>query len=254
MILAIDIGNTNIVTGCVEGKEILFRERLSTAHRATRLEYSALFKTAFDMYGVNAKNIEGAIISSVVPSVTNTVKEAIEKLCDIKVMVVGPGIKTGVSIVIDNPAQLGSDLAVDAVASLAEYSVPQIVVDMGTATTISAINKDRQFIGGAILPGVAVSHDALITRTSQLPKIAFEKPKKIIGSNTVDSIKSGILYGNAGAIDGIIERFEEELGEKCTVIATGGLAKVIVPLCKKEIIVDEDLLLKGLMIIYDRNK
>lgn len=254
MILAIDIGNTNIVTGCIEGKDILFRERLSTAHRATRLEYSALFKTAFDMYGIDAKNIEGAIISSVVPSVTNTVKEAIEKLCSIKVMVVGPGIKTGVSILIDNPAQLGSDLAVDAVASLAEYSVPQIVVDMGTATTISAINKDRQFIGGAILPGVAVSHDALITRTSQLPKIAFEKPKKIIGSNTIDSIKSGILYGNAGAIDGIIERFEEELGEKCTVIATGGLAKVIVPLCKKEIIVDEDLLLKGLMIIYEKNK
>lgn len=254
MILAIDIGNTNIVTGCIEGKDILLRERLSTAHRATRLEYSALFKTAFDMYGIDAKNIEGAIISSVVPSVTNTVKEAIEKLCSIKVMVVGPGIKTGVSILIDNPAQLGSDLAVDAVASLAEYSVPQIVVDMGTATTISAINKDRQFIGGAILPGVAVSHDALITRTSQLPKIAFEKPKKIIGSNTIDSIKSGILYGNAGAIDGIIERFEEELGEKCTVIATGGLAKVIVPLCKKEIIVDEDLLLKGLMIIYEKNK
>lgn len=254
MILVVDIGNTNIVVGCVEGKNILFRERLSTAHRATKLEYSVLFKTAFDMYGIEYKTIEGAIISSVVPSVTNVVKEAIENLCGISVMVVGPGIKTGVSIVIDNPAQLGSDLVVDAVASVEEYSVPQIVIDLGTATTVSAINKNKQFLGGAILPGVAVSHDALIGKTAQLPKVAFEKPKKIIGSNTIDSIKSGILYGNAGAIDGIIERFEEELGEKCTVIATGGLAKVIVPLCKREIIVDEDLLLKGLMLIYEKNK
>ena len=254
MILVVDIGNTNIVAGCVEGKEILFRERLSTAHRATKLEYSVLFKTAFDMYGVDYKAIDGAIISSVVPSVTNTVKEAIEKLCSISVMVIGPGVKTGISIVIDNPAQLGSDLVVDAVASVEEYSVPQIIIDMGTATTISVIDKNKQFLGGAILPGVAVSHDALIGRTSQLPKVAFERPKKLIGSNTIDSIKSGILYGNAGAIEGIVERYEEELGEKCTVVATGGLAKVIVPLCKRDIIVDEDLLLKGLMLIYEKNK
>lgn len=254
MILVIDIGNTNIVAGCVEGKNILFRERLSTAHRATRLEYSVLFKTAFDMYGVDYKAIDGAIISSVVPSVTNIVKEAIENLCGISVMVVGPGLKTGISIIIDNPAQLGSDLVVDAVAGIEEYPLPQIIVDMGTATTVSAINRQKQFLGGAILPGVAVSHDALIGRTSQLPKVAFEKPKKIIGSNTIDSIKSGILYGNAGAIEGIVDRFESELGEKCTVIATGGLAKVIVPLCKRDIIVDEDLLLKGLMLIYEKNK
>ncbi len=254
MILVIDIGNTNIVAGCVEGKEILFRERLSTAHRATMLEYSVLFKTAFEMNGIDFKKIEGAIISSVVPSVTNIVKDAIAKLCCVTPMIVGPGVKTGVSIVIDNPAQLGSDLVVDAVASVEEYSVPQIVIDMGTATTISVIDGKKQYLGGAILPGVAVSHDALIGRTSQLPKVAFEKPKKMIGSNTVDSIKSGIMYGNAGAIEGIVDRFEEELGEKCTVIATGGLAKAIVPLCKREIIVDEDLLLKGLMLIYEKNK
>lgn len=254
MILVIDIGNTNIVAGCVEGKEILFRERLSTAHRATMLEYSVLFKTAFEMNGIDYKKIEGAIISSVVPSVTNVIKDAIAKLCDVTPMIVGPGVKTGISIVIDNPAQLGSDLVVDAVASVEEYSVPQIVIDMGTATTISVVDGKKQFLGGAILPGVAVSHDALIGRTSQLPKVAFEKPKKLIGSNTVDSIKSGIMYGNAGAIEGIVDRFEEELGEKCTVIATGGLAKAIVPLCKREIIIDEDLLLKGLMLIYEKNK
>ena len=254
MILVIDIGNTNIVAGCVEGKDILFRERLSTAHRATMLEYSVLFKTAFEMNGIDYKKIEGAIISSVVPSVTNIIKDAISKLCNVTPMIVGPGVKTGISIVIDNPAQLGSDLVVDAVASVEEYSVPQIVIDMGTATTISVIDGKKQYLGGAILPGVAVSHDALIGRTSQLPKVAFEKPKKLIGSNTVDSIKSGIMYGNAGAIEGIVDRFEEELGEKCTVIATGGLAKAIVPLCKREIIIDEDLLLKGLMFIYEKNR
>ncbi|MBQ8764366.1 MAG: type III pantothenate kinase [Clostridia bacterium] len=254
MILVIDIGNTNIVAGLIDGKDILFRERLSTAHRATKLEYSVLFKTAFDMYDIDYKKVEGAIISSVVPSVTNIVRDAVESLCGISVMVVGPGVKTGISIVIDNPAQLGSDLVVDAVAGIEEYPLPQIIIDMGTATTVSVIDKKKQFLGGAILPGVAVSHDALIGRTSQLPKVAFEKPKKMIGSNTVDSIKSGILYGNAGAIEGIADRFEEELGEKCTVIATGGLAKVIVPLCKRDIIVDEDLLLKGLMLIYEKNK
>ncbi len=254
MILVIDIGNTNIVAGCVEGREILFRERLSTAHRATKLEYSVLIKTAFEMHNIDYKKIDGAIISSVVPTITKVVKEAIENLCPIDVMIVGPGVKTGISIVIDNPAQLGSDLVVDAVASVEEYSVPQIVIDMGTATTISAIDSKKQFLGGAILPGVAVSHDALVGRTAQLPKVAFEKPRKIIGSNTVDSIKSGIMYGNAGAIEGIVDRFEEEIGEKCTVIATGGLAKAIVPLCKREIIIDEDLLLKGLMLIYEKNK
>lgn len=254
MILAIDIGNTNIVTGCIKDGKILFRERLSTNHTATKLEYSAIFKTAFDMYGINSGEIDGAIISSVVPSVTSVVKDSIETLFGTQVMVVGPGIKTGISIVIDNPAQLGSDLVVDAVAGVSEYSVPQIIIDMGTATTITAIDREKRFLGGAIMPGVGVSHDALIDRTSQLPKIALEKPKKVIGSNTIDCIKSGIIYGNAGAIDGIIDRYREELGEDCTVIATGGLAKVIAPLCKNEIIIDEDLLLKGLMLIYEKNK
>ena len=254
MILLVDIGNTNIVTGCAEKGKILFCERLSSNHRATVLEYVTVFRTAFELYDIDAKKIDGAIISSVVPALTNVIKDAIEKFCKVSAMIVGPGIKTGISIVIDNPAQLGSDLITGAVASVAEYGVPQIVIDMGTATTISVINKDKQYIGGAIMPGLRVSHDALITRTSQLPKIAFEKPKKIIGSNTIDCIKSGMLYGNAGAIDGLIDRFNEELGENCTVIATGGLAKTVVPLCKNEIIIDEDLLLKGLMLIYEKNK
>ena len=254
MILAIDIGNTNIVLGCFDDEKIILRERLSTNHTATILEYAATIKTAFDMYGIDPKTVTGAIISSVVPAVTNTVKSAIEKFIGTKVLVIGPGIKTGLSIVIDNPSQLGSDLVVDAVAGLNEYSAPMVIIDMGTATTVSVINSKKEYIGGMIVPGLAISHDALISRTSQLSKIALEKPKKVIGSNTVDCIKSGLLYGNAGMLDGLIERINESLGEKCTVIATGGLSTVVAPLCKSDIIVDEDLLLKGLMVIYNKNK
>lgn len=253
MILAIDVGNTNIVIGCAEGEKILFRERISTNQTATDLEYAAVIKTAFEMNSVNPKDIKGGIISSVVPSVTNTLKMAANKLFGIDILTVGPGIKTGLSILIDNPAQLGSDLVVDAVAGIKEYPVPQIIIDMGTATTLSVIDKNKNYIGGMIMTGMAVSTDALINRTSQLPKIAFEKPKKVIGSNTVDCIKSGVMYSCSCALDGAVERIEEELGEKCTVIATGGLAGLVTPLCKKNIILDDDLLLKGLMIIYNKN-
>lgn len=253
MILAVDIGNTNIVIGCFDDEKIIFRERLSTNHTATVLEYVVTIKTAIEMNNVEKEGITGAIISSVVPAVTSTVKTAVEKYLNITPLVIGPGIKTGLSIVIDNPGQLGSDLVVDAVAGISEYQTPLIIIDMGTATTVSVIDSKKQYIGGMIIPGLAVSHDALISRTSQLSKIAFEKPKKVIGSNTVDCIKSGLLYGNAGTLDGLIERINDELNEKCTVVATGGLSTVIVPLCKHEIIIDEDLLLKGLMKIYEKN-
>ena len=254
MILAIDIGNTNVVLGCFDGEKILFRERVSTNQTATDLEYAANMKMAMEMHGIKPKDIDGAIISSVVPSVTNMFRTAVQKYLGVEVKVVGPGIKTGLSILIDNPAQLGSDLVVDAVAGINEYPAPMIIIDMGTATTLSVIDSNRSYLGGMIMTGMAVSTDALIMRTAQLPKIAFEKPKKVIGTNTVDCMKSGIIYSNACAIDGLVERIEEELGEKCTVIATGGLAGVITPLCKRDIILDDDLLLKGLMIIYNKNK
>lgn len=254
MILVIDVGNTHIVMGCAKDGKIILRERISTNHKATGLEYISMLKTAFELYNIDYSEIKGSIISSVVPAVTNIVKDAVMRLFNIKPLVVGPGIKTGISVVIDNPSQLGSDLITGAVAGVNEYSVPLIIIDMGTATTVSVIDKNKQYIGGAILPGVAISHNALVERTSQLPKVAYEKPKKVIGSNTVDCIKSGIMYGNAGALDGIIDRFNEELKEDCTVIATGGLSKSIVPFCRNEITVDEDLLLKGLMIIYEKNK
>lgn len=253
MVLAIDIGNTNIVVGCFENDKILFIERVSTNHSATDLEYAVTIRMALHIHGYESSMLEGAIISSVVPGVTGTVKKAIEKYAGVKALVVSPGVKTGLSILVDNPAQLGSDLVVDAVAGINNYPTPLVIVDMGTATTLSVIDKNKNYIGGMIMTGVAISADALTSRTSQLPKIAFEAPKKLIGKNTVDCMRNGIMYSNAAAIDGLCERVEEELGEKCTVVATGGIAHLIVPLCKREIILDDELLLKGLMIIYNKN-
>ena len=255
MLLAIDVGNTNIVLGCFdEENKILFRERLSTNQSATALEYASGIRMALEMHEIDKNLIDDAIISSVVPSVTATLKDAVMKYTGRKPMIVGAGIKTGLNILIDNPAQLGSDLVVDAVAGLDEYPVPQIIIDMGTATTLSVINAKKQYIGGVIMTGMAGSMNALAAKTSQLPKISFEAPKKVIGSNTVDCMKSGIMYATASSLDGMISRIEEELGETCTVVATGGLSGLVIPLCKRNIILDDDLLLKGLSLIYQKNK
>ncbi len=254
MILAIDIGNTNIVVGCIDEEKIYFTERLSTVRTKTELEYAVDLKTVLDIYHIKRTDIEGCIISSVVPQITGIAKLAAEKILKKEVMVLGPGVKTGLNIVMDNPGQLGADLVADAVAGLDSYPVPLVVIDMGTATTISVVNSKKQYIGGMIMPGVRISLDALTARASQLSGISIDAPRHIIGKNTIECMKSGVLYRNAAALDGIIDRIEEELGEKTTVIATGGLAKKIVPHCRKEIILDEELLLKGLMLIYRKNK
>ena len=254
MILAIDIGNTNIEVGCIDEEKIYFTERLSTVRTKTELEYAVDLKTVLDIYHIKRTDIEGCIISSVVPQITGIAKLAAEKILKKEVMVLGPGVKTGLNIVMDNPGQLGADLVADAVAGLASYPVPLVVIDMGTATTISVVNSKKQYIGGMIMPGVGISLDALTARASQLSGISIDAPRHIIGKNTIECMKSGVLYSNAAALDGIIDRIEEELGEKTTVIATGGLAKKIVPHCRKEIILDEELLLKGLMLIYRKNK
>lgn len=239
--------------GCFEGKRLCFLERFETNQRWASLEYGVIFRETFSLYGMDASAVEGGIISSVVPSVTDTVKMAAERFTGSRFLAVGPGIKTGLKLAVDNPAQQGSDLVVAAVAAVHDYPVPQILIDMGTATTVSVIDKSGAFIGKMILPGVMVSLDALSSRAAQLPKISLEPPKKLIGSNTVDSMKSGILYGSAGALDGLIDRIQEELGEPCTLIATGGLARVIVPLCRNRILLDEELLLRGLLLLYEKN-
>lgn len=254
MVLAVDIGNTNVVIGGFENGEIHFVERLSTNKNSTALEYTVLIKTVLELNGFWGKSFEGSIISSVVPSVTNLVKSAMEKITGKSVTVVGPGVKTGLKIKLDNPTQLGSDRVADSVAATNLYPCPLVIIDMGTATTISVVDGEKSFVGGMIMPGLMVSMEALATKTSQLPHISLDPPKKAIGRNTADCIKSGLIYGNAAAIDGLIENVEAELGEKCTVISTGGLAKLVTPYCRKKVIVDEKLLLKGLMIIYEKNK
>lgn len=255
MLLAVDIGNTNIVFGCMdENNNVVLFERISTNHQATAVEYASLIKNILEMNNFKIKDVNDAVMSSVVPSVTGTVTEAIKKLFGIDVMIISPGVKTGLNILIDNPAQLGSDQVVDAVAGINQYSVPQIIIDMGTATTVSVVDKNKNYIGGLIIAGMGTATNALISKTAQLPRINFEKPEKVIGTNTIDCMKSGMLYSNACALDGIIERIEEELGEKCTVIATGGLSELVIPLCRRDIILDSGLLIKGLNIIYRKNK
>lgn len=254
MVLAIDIGNTNIVIGCFQDNRILFRERLSTNQQSTSLEYTIMLKNILELNGISHLDFQGGIISSVVPSVTLTVKAAMERLTKKEIIIVGPGIKTGLKIMLDNPAQLGSDRVADAVAAVNLYPVPCIMIDMGTATTISVIDKNKDFIGGMIIPGLRTSLDSLANKTSQLPNISLVPPKKVIGTNTIDCMKSGIINSTASSIDGIIERIENELDEKCTVISTGGIAKIIIPYCNRDITIDDDLLLKGLMIIYNKNK
>ena len=253
MVLAVDIGNTNIVIGCFGDENIIFEERLSTSHSSTALEYAVVFKTVLELNNITSELIDGCIISSVVPSVTSTVRDALRRLLIKEPMIVGPGIKTGLKILLDNPGQLGSDRVADAVAASRYYKCPSVIIDMGTATTISVINKEKAFCGGLIMPGVRVSLDSLSSRASQLPVISLEPGKRLIGTNTVDCMKSGIVYGAAASIDGVIDRIEEDLGETPTVISTGGLANKIIPFCRREIIVDEKLLLKGLMIIYNKN-
>lgn len=254
MILAIDVGNTNIVVGCIDEEKTYFIERLSTVKTKTEAEYAIDIKTILEIHGLHSGEIEGAIISSVVPQITRVVKEAAEKIVRKDVLVVGPGVKNGLNILTDNPAQLGSDLVVDAVAAIAEYPAPMIVFDLGTANTVSVIDGKKNYLGGMIYPGINTSLNALTANASQLQGISLDAPKRVIGRNTIDCMKSGVIYSNAASLDGIVDRIEEEMGEKMTVIATGGLARTVVPFCKKEVIIDTDLLIKGLLIIYKKNK
>ena len=254
MILAIDIGNTNIVVGCIDSKQTYFIERLSTVRTKTELEYAVDLKTVLDLYHIKRIDIEGCIISSVVPQITNAVKLAAEKVLKKEPMVLGPGVKTGLNILMDNPGQLGADLVANAVAGIHEYSLPLAIIDMGTASTVSVVDEKKHYVGGMIFPGMGVSLDALTARASQLSGISIEAPKRIIGKNTIECMKSGVIYSNAAALDGIVDRIEEELGQKITVVATGGLARKIIPHCKRAILLDEDLLLKGLLIIYEKNR
>lgn len=253
MILAVDIGNSNIAIGGVEGEDIRFKAHIRTDITKTSDEYCVDLKILMEVHGVSPRDIEGGIIASVVPQALNSVKTAIRKLTGKDSLVVGPGIKTGLNIGIENPGQTGADLVAGCVGALREHSAPLIVVDMGTATTMAVLDRNGTFVGGSISPGVRLSLGALTERTALLPGLQLDQPKKTIGSNTSDAMRSGIMLGAASMLDGMVERMEAELGYGCTVIVTGGIGKFVTPLCRRKVIYDKDLLIKGLVAMYREN-
>ena len=255
MLLAIDIGNSNVVIGCLDENNNTIRQfRMVTDLKKTEDEYAAGIQMILQHNQVDCEAFEGAIICSVVPPLTEIFRTAVENIIGIRALVVGTGIKTGLNIMIENPATLGSDIVAASVAAMVDYPLPVMVFDMGTATTITVVDQGNKFIGGAIVPGVALSMNALSSGTSLLQKVPIEAPKKCISSTTIECMQSGAIYGNAALLDGMIDRFQEELGRKCSLLATGGIAAKIVPHCTHEITYDENLLLRGLGIIYRKNK
>lgn len=254
MILAIDVGNTNIVIGSIDNGEIRNVVRIHTDTRETEAEYTIKLKEIFYAYGMAIEAFDGAILSSVVPQVTGALCRAVKLLTGLDCMVVGPGMKTGMNVRVDDPGTVAGDLITGGVAAMQYYGTPVIVLDLGTATTCTVVDRSGNFRGGAILPGIKLSYNALAAGTSLLPDISISAPKQCIATNTVDCMRSGAVFGTASMIDGMIERMEEELGEKCKVVATGGLAGSITPWCRHAIICDDDLLLKGLWYLYQKNK
>ena len=255
MIFAIDAGNTHIVLGCVEGDALLFTARVHTDPTKTADEYALAFRSLCDLHQIDRTKVEGAILSCVVSELTGALCRAVEIVIHQKPLVVGAGIRTGLNIKIDNPAQLGADLVVGAVAALAKYRGPLVIFDMGTASTMSVIDGKGQFLGGAIMAGLRLSVDGLSASTSQLPRIELDTPPKVICSNTIQCMQAGAVYGHAAMLDGLVDRVETELGmPMASVIATGGLARTVIPQCRRDITVDDSLMLDGLRIIYEKNK
>lgn len=257
MILTIDVGNTNtVIGGFDECDKLMFESRIDTDRYRMKDQYAVILNDIFGLYGHLPSDFSGAVISSVVPPVTEQLKGAVEKLCGCRTLTVGPGLKTGLNIKIDEPASLGADMAAVAVAAKEHYPLPAVVIDLGTATKVLAVDKSGAFVGGIIAPGVKISIEALANRTASLPLISISSDpplKSVIGTNTIDCMRSGLLYGTAFMVDGMIESFEKELGGKCTVVATGGFSSVIQPLCKHEFILDRSLIMTGLLDIYKKN-
>ncbi len=253
MILTIEIGNSTITLGGVEGEDIRFECRINTDRVKTSDTYCIDLKTLFEIYGIELSAIEGVIIASVVPQVLNSVRTAIRKLLGKEPIVVGPGIKTGLDIRLENPGQMGAGLVAADVAALAEHKPPMIIIDMGTATTMTVLDPRGAHLGGCVCPGLKISLDALTAKTSLLPGIQLDSPDRAVGRNTADAMRSGIMFGTAAMLDGMIDRFRAETGWDFTILATGGLAKHVVPLCRHEIVFDRYLIIKGLVKLYREN-
>lgn len=254
MILTIDIGNTNIVLGGFDDEKLRFISRISTNAKKTDAEYATKLKSILSLYGVDESEVSGAAISSVVPILTQTMANAIKIVFKVKAVIVGPGIKTGINLLADNPAQVGADLICACVAAAKLYTPPVLIIDMGTATKFMLVDESKSFTGVSIMPGVEISLKALTGGAAQLPQISLVPPKKLLGTNTIDCMRSGIIYGNAAMLDGMIDRIGDAVKSELTIVATGGLSRSIIPYCRHDVILDDDLILKGLLIIYNKNK
>lgn len=255
MILTTDIGNTNITTGIYNENDLLFVIRTATDRTRTPDQYAVELRAMLSLHEADSFNFDGAIISSVVPELTEVIKEAIHTVTKQTVLVIGPGVRTGLNIRIDNPAQLGADLVAGAVGALHKYTMPCLVLDMGTANKISVLDSAGNYRGCTISAGVGISLRALSSGTSQLPAIPLNAPANAIGTNTVDSMQSGTVLGAAAMLEGLCARLEDSLGEKVnTVVATGGIAGDIIRYCNMDIIYDPDLILDGLKFILEKNK
>ena len=254
MLLVLDMGNTNITIGIFAGEKLRLESRIATDHTKMEDQYAVELLDILRLYGVNERDFEGAVVSSVVPPLNHVICRAVEKVTGVAPLLVGPGIRTGMDVRIDNPAQLGADLLVGAVAAVARFGAPCIVWDLGTATTVSVVDKSGVFRGGAIMPGVGVSFETLASRASQLQSTSFEAPEKVGGGNTIASMQSGAVYGTAAMLDGMCDRIEAEMGYPMAVVATGGLGREIVRHCRREIVYDDTLLLTGLRLVYEKNR
>lgn len=254
MILTVDCGNTQTVLGCIDDNGRVEKEfRMESSRNKSHYEYAADIGQIFELLKLSNNSFSGVILSSVVPGLTNTLRNALRLVTNTEVLVVGAGIRTGLRIRIDDPGSIASDLVATAVAAKADFPLPAIIIDMGTATTVTVVDKEGSYIGGVIMPGAGISMDALASKTSLLPLVDITPSKKLIATGTIDAIKAGLIYGSAGALDGIIDRFEKELGEVGCILATGGLAELVCPYCTHSIQVEKHLLLRGLWHLWNYN-
>lgn len=254
MILGFDVGNTNIVLGIFKDEELLVNWRLSTDSERTADEYGMLLKALFADAGISMREIKAMVISSVVPPLMMSLEEMSKKYFNLKPLVVGPGVKTGMSIKYENPREVGADRIVNAVAGYEMYGGPLVIVDFGTAITFCAISARGEYLGGAIAPGIGISTEALFAHAAKLPRVELVQPDSVIGRNTVSSMQAGIVYGYVGMVDEIVHRMKEELGGSAFVVATGGQAELIAGKTRTIDAVNQFLTLNGLKIIYERNK
>ncbi len=254
MLLAIDVGNTNIVYGLFDGEKLLHKFRVESARGRTADEYAVVLRSLLDMHGIDPKSVDAAILASVVPSLTESMIHLARGACGRDALLVGPGIRSGMAILIENPREVGADRIADAVAGFDKAKGGVVVVDFGTSTNFDVVTPKGEYLGGVLAPGLQISADALFSRAAKLPRVEIAKPAKVVGRNTIHAMQSGIVYGYVGLVDGLVDRILAEVGFPCAVIATGGLASLIAPLSRTITDVDDELTLVGLRILYDRNR